>query len=78
MYQNSLKYFNGKNYNVSTYVNGVCIKHQNNTVYILPIKEFGVLKYLVKVFKNGNEINTFIHSNYETLFTTVKNKITTL
>lgn len=78
MYQNSLKYFNGKNYSVSAYVNGVCVKHQNNTVYILPIKEFGVLKYLVKVFKNGNEINTFIHSNYETLFTTVENKITTL
>ena len=78
MYLNTLKYFNSKNYTVSNYVNGVCIKHQNYTVYILPIKEFGVLKYFVKVFKNGNEINTFMHSNYKTLFTTVKNKITTL
>ena len=78
MYQNSLKYFNGKNYNVSAYVNGVRIKNQNCTAYILPMQEFGVLKYLVKVFKNGDEINTFMHSNYETLFTTVENKITTL
>ena len=46
MYLNTLKYFNSKNYNVSNYVNGVCIKHQNYTVYILLVQVGNVINYL--------------------------------
>ena len=76
MYQTVLKVFNNKNYSVSKFV-GDSVRVSNNTynIYIFKLYEFGVCKYLIKVFNNntGDEVANVLHDDYNTLFITVQN-----